>query len=393
MLHIQSQYREVVRGQRRSQFRFDARWLQSDECKGVVETAWQVQGCPDPNMRLWRKIQGCRLSLIHWNMDTFNRSKYELKILEEKYTRLEGGLLDREAHSEMKQAANRHRQNNILRLRDEAGVWREKQEDIQGILFRYFRDIFTSSGPSSSGLEEVLSLVPPRVTSEMNETLVIPFTAAEIKQAIFEVFSCLLQDAERRGRLTGVSVASQAPRVSHLLFADNTLVFCAAAVEQICEVKRILRLYVRVLGQEINLPKSSMAISGGIPRAVKEFLGTLLGVRVVQRHEKYLGLPAMGGRSRQMLFRNIRDRCWDRIEGWKAKLLSQAGKGVLVKAVLQSLPTYTMSCFQLPVNLVRSLESMMANVWWHNRGEKRVHWVAWRKLCRPAVEGGCGFRN
>ncbi|KAL0455939.1 UNVERIFIED_CONTAM: hypothetical protein Slati_0933100 [Sesamum latifolium] len=136
---------------------------ESDECKGVVEVAWQVQGCPDPNMRLWRKIQGCCLSLIHWNRDTFNRSKYDLKILEEKYTRLEGGSLDREVYAEMEQvraqikqihrqemiewqqisknhwlrdgdsntqffhsqAANRRRQNTILRLRDEAGVCRE----------------------------------------------------------------------------------------------------------------------------------------------------------------------------------------------------------------------------------------------------------------------------
>ncbi|KAL0455940.1 UNVERIFIED_CONTAM: hypothetical protein Slati_0933200 [Sesamum latifolium] len=69
------------------------------------------------------------------------------------------------------------------------------------------------------------------------------------------------------------------------------------------------------------------------------------------------------------------------------------GKGLIVKVVLQSLPTYAMSCFQLPVSLVRSLESMMTNFWWHNRGEKRVHWVAWSKLCRPAVEGRLGFRE
>ncbi|KAL0448585.1 UNVERIFIED_CONTAM: putative mitochondrial protein [Sesamum latifolium] len=62
-----------------------------------------------------------------------------------------------------------------------------------------------------------------------------------------------------------------------------------------------------------------------------------------------------------------------------------------MKAVLQSLPTYAMSCFQLPTTLVRNLEAIMADFWWHSRGEKTTHWVAWRKLCRPLGAGGLGF--
>ncbi|KAL0345631.1 UNVERIFIED_CONTAM: putative mitochondrial protein [Sesamum radiatum] len=136
-----------------------------------------------------------------------------------------------------------------------------------------------------------------------------------------------------------------------------------------------------------------MVVSGGILGVVKDMLGALLRVKVIPRHDRYLGLPAMGGRSRQMMFQNIRDRCWDRIGGWNSKMLSQAGKGVLVKAVVQALSTYAMSCFQLSVSLVWNLESMMADFWWHNRGDKRMHWVAWQKLCRSTMEGGFGFRE
>ncbi|KAL0386167.1 UNVERIFIED_CONTAM: putative mitochondrial protein [Sesamum radiatum] len=52
-----------------------------------------------------------------------------------------------------------------------------------------------------------------------------------------------------------------------------------------------------------------------------------------------------------------------------------------------------MSCFQLPTTLVRGLEAQMADFWWHSRGERRVHWVAWRKLCWPREAGGLGFRE
>ncbi|KAL0458365.1 UNVERIFIED_CONTAM: putative mitochondrial protein [Sesamum latifolium] len=246
----------------------------------------------------------------------------------------------------------------------------------------------------------------PRVTSEMNQILSTPFTAAKVKQAIFaskcvanrlkpmlysilsqsqsafvqEAFSCLIQDAEHRADLQGGGGPIGAT-VSHLLFW--TPWFYNATHEQISEVRRILRIYARALGQEINLHKSSMVVSGGVPGPIKHFLGALMGVRVVPHHDKYLGLPAVGGRSRKVLFKNIRGRLWDRIGGWNAKLLSQAGKGVLMNAVLQSLPTYTMSCFQLPISFVRNLETHMVDFWWHTQGEKRTHW-GWRILTRPA---------
>ncbi|KAL0325127.1 UNVERIFIED_CONTAM: hypothetical protein Sradi_5082000, partial [Sesamum radiatum] len=74
-----------------------------------------------------------------------------------------------------------------------------------------------------------------------------------------------------------------------------------------------------------------MAVNRSVPGAVKHFLGALLGVQVVPRHDKYLGLPAVGGRSRHMLFKNIRDRLRERVEGWNTKVLSQAEKGILMK--------------------------------------------------------------
>ncbi|KAL0457688.1 UNVERIFIED_CONTAM: hypothetical protein Slati_0396000 [Sesamum latifolium] len=109
-------------------------------------------------------------------------------------------------------------------------------------------------------------------------------------------------------------------------------------------------------------------------------------------HDRYLGLPAVAGWSRKALFHNIRHSFWDRISGWNSKLLSKAGKGVLNKSVLQSLPTYAMSCFKLLDHLLHDMKKAMRNFWWHSRGDKRVHWVA-LEMCRPLVKGGMGFRN
>ena len=75
-------------------------------------------------------------------------------------------------------------------------------------------------------------------------------------------------------------------------------------------------------------------------------------------------------------------------------MLSQAGREVLIKAVIQAIPTYTMSCFKLPKGLVRELESLIRKFWWGYNGDARkVHWVCWEKLCEAKEVGGMGFKE
>lgn len=64
-------------------------------------------------------------------------------------------------------------------------------------------------------------------------------------------------------------------------------------------------------------------------------------------NEKYLGLPIYIGRSKAKAFQYLKDRIWKRIQGWKEKMLSKAGKEILVKAVAQAIPTYAMRCLVL----------------------------------------------
>lgn len=80
-------------------------------------------------------------------------------------------------------------------------------------------------------------------------------------------------------------------------------------------------------------------------------------------YEIYLGFPTIVGRAREKSFRSILDRVRMRISSQKVKTLSQAGKEIFLKAVMQALPTYGMSVFKLPSNLLKNINSVMQNLW------------------------------
>jgi len=85
----------------------------------------------------------------------------------------------------------------------------------------------------------------------------------------------------------------------------------------------------------------------------------ILGVTELKQYEEYLGLPAMVGRNKRASFDHLKQKVWKRLQGWEGKLLSQATREVLIKSVIQAIPTYMMSCFKLPITLCHEIESLV----------------------------------
>ena len=78
----------------------------------------------------------------------------------------------------------------------------------------------------------------------------------------------------------------------------------------------------------------------------------------------------------------------------KEKLLSEAGKEVLLKAVVQAIPMFAMSCFKLPVGLCQDIEMFIRNFWWEQMRERRkIHWIKWESMCKLKNVHGLGFRD
>uniref|UniRef100_A0A803QJV0 Reverse transcriptase n=1 Tax=Cannabis sativa TaxID=3483 RepID=A0A803QJV0_CANSA len=209
-----------------------------------------------------------------------------------------------------------------------------------------------------------------------------------------EVFSCLLQREEAGNQLVSVRFGRQGLAVSHLFFADDSMIFFDATWEACQRFNTLLSKYSSASGQVVNFQKSEVCFGKNVAAATKLELAEFLGVKVVDNHGKYLGLLSLVGRNKKQVFDVIKNRVWNSLRGWKGHMFSMGGNEVLIKAIVQAIPAYTMSFYRLTKSTITSIHRMAARFWWGSTAKKKkIHWCKWKYLCRPKEEGGLGFRD
>ena len=100
------------------------------------------------------------------------------------------------------------------------------------------------------------------------------------------------------GLFLGHQICKRAIAISHLLFANDSLVFCRVSVNEAKRVKHILHLYELKSGQQVNFAKSSIIFSKGVPKNYHDKILITMDMKEVHFHEKYLGLPTHVGRAK-----------------------------------------------------------------------------------------------
>ena len=181
---------------------------------------------------------------------------------------------------------------------------------------------------------------------------------------------------------------------THLFFANDSLLFYKANSQEYQNLIDIIQLYEAASGQKIHANKSSVFFSNNTVDDIRCELLNMLGPMQDTQHKKYLGLPSIIGKSKVEIFAEIKERVEKKLLGWKEKMLSVGGRKILIKAIAQAIPTYTMSCFQIPKSLCDEIKGMMRKFLWGQRGqESKIAWVSWKKMCKSKLNGGKGFRN
>jgi hypothetical protein len=210
-----------------------------------------------------------------------------------------------------------------------------------------------------------------------------------------EVLSRLFKKTEEGDFIRGFQVGDaigEGLGVSHLLYADDTILFCDACPEQLNYICRVLTCFEAITGLRVNMSKSEM-----MPIREVENLSSLadiLSCRIGVLPMSYLGMPLGASYKAVGVWNPIIEKIERRLAGWQKLYLSKCGRLTLLKSTLASLPTYFMSLFRIPVSVAKRIERLQRNFLWGGLGdENKIPLVNWERVCTPLAQGGLGIRD
>ena len=194
-----------------------------------------------------------------------------------------------------------------------------------------------------------------------------------------EVFSLLVDKAVVGGFLTRYTLKGSngaSMNVSHLLFANDTLIFCRDSIDQVANVSWILLWFEALSGLQVNLEKSVIFPMGAVENIVQ--LVEELGCRVGTLPSTYLGLPLGLRQNSSRAWEGIEDKFRRRLSAWKRQYISKGGRLTLINSTLSNLPTYLLSLFRMPKSVKGTLEKIQRDFLWGGGSDARkIHLVNW----------------
>ena len=203
---------------------------------------------------------------------------------------------------------------------------------------------------------------------------------------VMEAFTFLM-DRGIAGKEIDIPRSVRMGDCSHLIFADDILLFCKANRRTVMGVLKLLDQFSQVSGLHINKDKS-LAMFSKATRDVHCLLNTLQ-FRQPPPYIKYLGLPLSVVYPKTYQFRGLVDKCQSRMEGWCCKNLSLAGKVELVHTVIHGMIAYWSQTYKFPNKVIGDLERVCAKF---VCGDGLRTW-SWASICKPNAEGGLGIRR
>ena len=147
------------------------------------------------------------------------------------------------------------------------------------------------------------------------------------------VLSCALLKQETNKHLVGIKIGHHTQHISHLLFVDDSFLFFKDDKKSPLTLQRTLSWFCSISGQSIKLDKSELYCSPNMTNQSKQQLTNLLGVKLVPNPGKYLGFNFKLQGKRIEDFQDLITKISSKLQGWKAKLLSQAGRLTLINFV------------------------------------------------------------
>jgi hypothetical protein len=205
---------------------------------------------------------------------------------------------------------------------------------------------------------------------------------------VSEGLSSLLRKAMDLGMLRGVAFGDNKVHLSHLQFADDTILFLKPNLEYIRNTRMILRCFELASGLQINFHKSCVVKVRKNRSSIMDW-AEAFRCKSTSLPITYLGFPFGAKPCIKSFWENLLSRIENMLAPWKKNFLNKGGRLVLIKAVLASISNYFLSVFNLHVGIAKRMERIQHSFFWGDELLKRkIHAVDWTYICRSKKNGG-----
>lgn len=210
---------------------------------------------------------------------------------------------------------------------------------------------------------------------------------------VAEGLNIIFERARAEEVISGISFGNNSPAISHLQFADDTIIFCKCELAEVVAIKGLLGIFEQLSGLKINFSKSQLC-GIGVPEESVQSFANVLECGIVSLPFKYLGLPLGANPRRIVTWKPVIERYEKKLALWKRKYITFGGRLTLVKSTLGSLPQFYMSLFKMPKTVVKKLEQIQRKFLWGDSTEKRkLHLVKWERVTLSKKCGGLGIKK
>ncbi|KAL9662864.1 hypothetical protein QQ045_027699 [Rhodiola kirilowii] len=208
---------------------------------------------------------------------------------------------------------------------------------------------------------------------------------------VMEVFSRILghtrqsNDFSFHPKCAGISL-------SHLMFADDIIIFSKADMGSLMKIKEALALFHSWSGLEVNGNKSAIYFEG-CGEEDKGVLSMEVGINGGQLPFSYLGALLDGRSLRRSAYDGLIEKMTSKTKSWTNRCLSYAGRLVLVKHVLSSICSYWMRVILFPKFVLKRVSAICRSFLWSGMSAGKRNLVAWKTVTKTKEEGGLGIKN
>lgn len=180
-----------------------------------------------------------------------------------------------------------------------------------------------------------------------------------------------------------IKISRRGPKLSHLFFADDLVLFSKATLANCETISSILEDFCALSGQKASLAKSRVLFSDNTSQDDKPQLSAMLDFPITTQFGKYLGCPIHQARPTKQSFQFIIENIEKKISNWNNTCVSFAGQNTLFKFVIEPIPVHVMHSNFLPKSTLKTIDRSSRNFLWGTTLEKwKMHAVSWNSVTK-----------